>query len=394
MIQNAKNATLKNGVYSINIFGEIRDSSWLAEVIDMCQRETDISTIELRINSTGGYVVDGFSVVSAMLNSSKPIRTVNEGVAASIAAVIFLAGNERWMRDYAKVMIHDPSMWGEEIEKMPDGKNKTGLINLREMIAQFITSQSGMNLPTVRKKMNDETWFTAPECKELGMVEKILTTKRKVALPENSMDALLMATNILNFNNLNMIREFFNLPEDASEEMILDAAKNLQNEAAEAKGKVSEMENSLKDLNASIESLNANVTNKNSEIENLKAENASKLEAVTNELTSAKNELEQLNGVVAEQEVEAAIKAGKFTEADKETLLVSAKNNLDTFRKIAASVRTNVPKITDVINKPAVTESKNDWGYSEWSKKDPEGLKKLQAENPAKFKNLLDKYLN
>ena len=68
--------------------------------------------IQLYINSPGGSVESGLAIYDVMQLTCAPIRTVCIGTAASMGAVLFLAGRERAMLPHAYLMIHDPYSGG------------------------------------------------------------------------------------------------------------------------------------------------------------------------------------------------------------------------------------------------------------------------------------------
>src|ERR1035437_331619 len=73
-----------------------------------------VKIIHVRINSIGGRVLEGFSIISSILNSNAKIITYNDGIAASISALILMCGKERYAMDYSLTMIHNPA--GENVD--------------------------------------------------------------------------------------------------------------------------------------------------------------------------------------------------------------------------------------------------------------------------------------
>src|SRR4051812_21409466 len=75
--------------------------------------------INVRINSPGGSVLEGYAIVSAILNSSVPVDTYIDGLAASIAGVIAMAGQRVFIKDYGTLMLHNPygDATGEALQK-------------------------------------------------------------------------------------------------------------------------------------------------------------------------------------------------------------------------------------------------------------------------------------
>src|SRR5690606_4544157 len=93
------------------------------------------------------------------------VVTIIDGIAASIASVIALAGKEVRIPRNALFMIHDPSGLAmgtaEDMRAMADALDKH-----RDIIAQVYEEATEQPLDDIKKKMADETWFTGDEAKE------------------------------------------------------------------------------------------------------------------------------------------------------------------------------------------------------------------------------------
>lgn len=146
----------------------------------------EVSKINIHINSAGGSCVDGMSVFSRILDCPIPTACYNDGLAASMASVIWAAGQEVYMKDYALLMIHNPfidSDSGKSYNNVTDAftaQLKTiyqKRFGLSEEEIQFIMDGEGTN---------DGTFFTAAQAVEKGfiaqshVIETPATTKAKV----------------------------------------------------------------------------------------------------------------------------------------------------------------------------------------------------------------------
>ena len=148
------------------------------------EMQDDEAEITLYINSPGGEVTSGLAVYDYMTMMKAPIRTVRIGTAASMGAILFLAGDKRQMLPHTRVMIHDPSysnanMGGKkshEIQHELDKLNET-----REIVARIISEKTGKSLEEVYKVIADDTFFNAEEAVEFGLATEIInsTTLRK-----------------------------------------------------------------------------------------------------------------------------------------------------------------------------------------------------------------------
>jgi ATP-dependent Clp endopeptidase proteolytic subunit ClpP len=130
------------------------------------------SQIDLHINSPGGEVFDGLTIYNLLKQHKATITTYIDGLAASIASVIALAGDQVIMAENALFMIHNP--WGMAMgdagtmRKMADSLDKVA-----NSISLAYTSKTGKEDAAIRDFMNAETWFTAAEAQEMGFADEI-----------------------------------------------------------------------------------------------------------------------------------------------------------------------------------------------------------------------------
>lgn len=118
--------------------------------------------ITVRINSEGGSVFDGIAIYNAIRNHGAKITTRVEGIAASMASVLVLAGDERLIADAGFVMMHNAWTWvdGEsgDLRKAADVLDK-----LNEQLAAIYSDRLGKSAEEVRAIMDAETWWNADE---------------------------------------------------------------------------------------------------------------------------------------------------------------------------------------------------------------------------------------
>ena len=144
------------------------------------EREDDEAEITLYINSPGGEVTSGLAVYDYMTLMKAPIRTVSVGTAASMGALLFLAGDKRQMLPHTRIMIHDPSysnadMSGKkphEIQHELDKLNET-----RQIIAQIISEKTGKTLEEVYEVTANDTYYNAEEALKFGLATEIIDSE-------------------------------------------------------------------------------------------------------------------------------------------------------------------------------------------------------------------------
>ena len=128
--------------------------------------------ITVRINSPGGSVFDGYAIFNALKARSAQITTKIEGLAASMASVIALAGSKVTAAANSIVMIHNP--WSgvagdsDDLRKMADLLDK-----LTGQLVGIYAAKTGLPEGEVRAAMDAETWFTGSEAKEWGLVDEV-----------------------------------------------------------------------------------------------------------------------------------------------------------------------------------------------------------------------------
>ena len=128
--------------------------------------------LDVHINSGGGVVWDGIAIMNAIKGHKGKVTTIVDGLAASIASVIFQAGHERVVQPGAMLMIHDAFAPFEgnadEMAKMA----KT-LDQVSDNLAGIYASRAGGSRGEWRALMHEETWFTAEESVSRGLADRV-----------------------------------------------------------------------------------------------------------------------------------------------------------------------------------------------------------------------------
>ena len=220
---------------TIRMYGVIgRDVNGNEMAHELSSLDTDTDTINLLINSNGGDVSQGLSIVSAILSAKAFVHAHINGIAASMAAVIAISADKVSMQDYAKLMIHDPYFVGKGTERMSD-RDKKCLASVTDTL-RTILSRRGCQKDKVAKLMSDETWFSADEAKAAGLVDEVVSTPRKQELGSLSAPELLnlifLEDQHKNQFEMKEIAKSLGLPETATEQQIIEAINNRTKSAA------------------------------------------------------------------------------------------------------------------------------------------------------------------
>ena len=128
-------------------------------------------TINLRINSPGGSVIDGNAIFNAIQRHPAKVVTHIDGLAASMASVIAMAGDEVRMADNALLMIHNP--WTFSMGDADELRADAELLD--KMSASILNAygRSQYEAAEIKDLMDAETWFTAQEAFDAGLVDHI-----------------------------------------------------------------------------------------------------------------------------------------------------------------------------------------------------------------------------
>lgn len=133
--------------------------------------------VTLYINSPGGEVQSGLALYDVMQAVSCPIRTVCLGMAASMGALLFIAGDERFMLPHSRVMIHDPLIGGGLGGSALSVKARADdLMRIRDITASVIAHHTGMTLERVFELTSSDTYFEAEEAVQAGLADRIITS--------------------------------------------------------------------------------------------------------------------------------------------------------------------------------------------------------------------------
>ncbi len=173
----------KSNSAEILIYEEIGDG-WLggisAKQFAEDMKGIKASDINVRINSEGGSVFDGHAIYNTLRNHGARITVDIDGLAASIASIIAMAGDEIRMAENGFLMIHDP--WvvaagtADELRSQAEVMDK-----VQEKLVNTYVKRTGGDAEQIAQWMADETWMNAEEALERGFVDSITEETRMAA---------------------------------------------------------------------------------------------------------------------------------------------------------------------------------------------------------------------
>ena len=136
--------------------------------------------ISIYINSPGGSVYAGLGIYDTLQFISSDVQTICTGMAASMAAVLLVAGTEgkRYALTHSRVMIHQP-MGGVQGQASDIEITARQIQLLKEELYHIIANHSHNPYEKVWADSDRDYWMTAAEAKDYGMIDEILVSKNK-----------------------------------------------------------------------------------------------------------------------------------------------------------------------------------------------------------------------
>ena len=311
------------GEAEILIYGVIGDSWWEESitakrfVTDFKELEKTCSRINIRINSPGGSVFDGLAIFNVIHSSRADVHTYNDGLAASMGAVILLAGQTVHSAKNALLMLHSPL--GGVYGTARDIQNYlTVLDKVKGSLITCICTKSGKTQEDIESKYFDfeDHWLSADEAMTENLIDEI--EEREAKVPENitsmtysdivsqfndlmkpdpkrfnvlsRLNNLLTNTKTNDEMNLSELIKICNLNAKASEQEVLEHIKNLITENTTLKTDKDTAENALKTEQQAHETTKTELSEPRQQIENLKKAPGDRSDEVKKETDDTRKE--------------------------------------------------------------------------------------------------------
>ena len=131
--------------------------------------------VSIYINSPGGSVYAGLGIYDTMQYISSDVATICTGMAASMAAVLLVSGQQgkRFALKHSRVMIHQP-MGGAQGQASDIEITAREIKKLKHELYTIIADHSGQPFDRVERDSDRDYWMTAEEAKEYGMIDQVL----------------------------------------------------------------------------------------------------------------------------------------------------------------------------------------------------------------------------
>lgn len=136
-----------------------------------------VKNLTVRVNSPGGDVWDGMSIFNMLSQYSATTTVIVEGLAASIASVIAMAGDTVKAAEMSQLMIHDSWTYGvgneQSLRELADV-----LAKIDGQIAETYAKRSGKPVDYFRELQDKDTYLTAAEAFDVGLVDEVISTRK------------------------------------------------------------------------------------------------------------------------------------------------------------------------------------------------------------------------
>ena len=144
--------------------------------LDSVDSDRDIS---IYLNTPGGSVYAGLGIYDTMQFVKSKVATICTGMAASMGAVLLVAG-EKGMRaalPHSRVMIHQP-LGGIQGQASDIEITAREILKLKDELYQIIADHSGQTVEKIRQDADRDYWMTAKEALEYGMIDKVYSREK------------------------------------------------------------------------------------------------------------------------------------------------------------------------------------------------------------------------
>ncbi|HHL0647363.1 TPA: head maturation protease, ClpP-related [Streptococcus agalactiae] len=176
------NFTDEGEVRTLRIEGQIADETWFGDEVTPQLFKNDLlagtGDITLWINSPGGDVFAAAQIYNMLMDYQGDVHVIIDGLAASAASVIAMAGTTVSMSPVAMMMIHNPWTFAQgEAKDMAKVIEMLG--EIKESIINAYELRTGLSRTKISHLMDSEFWFNAKKAVELGFADKVLFEKEE-----------------------------------------------------------------------------------------------------------------------------------------------------------------------------------------------------------------------
>ena len=209
-----------NGTAELYIYGPIvSNASWWDDSVDAVQFSDDLKAlggkdVTVHINSPGGDVFAAHAIHNQLIAYAGNVDVIIDGIAASAATIIAMAGARITMPTNSMMMIHNPAMGLDDHYTADDlDKYANALRAVRQSIIAAYMKRVSVDQTQIEQMMDAETWLTAQECVDLGLADAVDGRINSV-LDGNNLIVNSLKIDITNYKNRKGLAHCVNAQDD------------------------------------------------------------------------------------------------------------------------------------------------------------------------------------
>lgn len=188
----------------IIIYSPIGDSFWEESLsakqfdAELKKLDSTVNEITVRVNSPGGDVFQGVTIYNRLKQHKAKIIVHIDGLAASIASIIALAGDEIIMGEGALFMVHLPWTFAAG-NRMELDNTVNRLMDVEEQLISIYAKKTGMGRSEIKAMLEAETWLDADQAIEKGFVDR--KSEDSMPIAASAMESKWIARKPKNYNS-------------------------------------------------------------------------------------------------------------------------------------------------------------------------------------------------
>lgn len=173
-------------IYLYDVIGDSWEGTTGKQFAEELRSLGDVATLDIYINSPGGSVFDGLAIYNVLARHKARKNVLIDGIAASIASVVAMAGDEITIAENGMMMIHNP--WGVSAGEADDFRRMADMLDkVRDTIVDTYVGRSGHDREDISSMMASETWMTADEAIKAGLADKKTEPAELAALAKHDL---------------------------------------------------------------------------------------------------------------------------------------------------------------------------------------------------------------
>ncbi len=343
------------------------DGTYFVDVFS--QMVSKYPVIDIHIHLNGGSVFDGNLMYNTIKSAKSASDMYVDGIAASMGAIIILAGRNIYMADNAFIMVHAPS--GNTNGSATDHEASAVLLRaIEKNTIKVLKAKTGLSEAELVEWLEKDTWISAEKALQLKLITGIKdpVIEANVEIEDNDFERIYNSYNALLIN-------------EKSDNKNLKPMKALLITALALSG-VTEASSDT----AVIEAVKAHFEGKTSKLE---ADLNAKTEALTNLETGLNTQKEaQIKSIL-----DVAVEQKKITANQRETYeSIGKTTGIDALQTVLGGLGVRTPISGTITGKggTSVDAVKEGWDWDKYQKENPRGLEKMAIDAPDSFNALYE----